>query len=242
MLGGLNLAREHGIDDGEPTWRMQVSLLEYLATRWQEPDDGLWEIRGDRQHFVHSKVLAWVAFDRMARTARGGDYDGPHERWQATADQIHAEVCERGFDPVRNTFTQYYGSSELDAATLLMSKVGFLPGDDPRMVGTIAQARADLGVEGFIRRYSTEAKSDGFTGSEGTFLACSFWLVEAMAAAGQIVEARELFENLLATANDLGLMAEEYDPYAGQQLGNFPQAYSHVGLINAALKLQNPHA
>ena len=239
VLAGLGYARDAGIEDGVPTWHMQRALLEHLGSIWRDPDDSLWEMRGERQHFVHSKVMAWVAFDRMATAARSDDYPGPADKWQGIADEIHAEVCAKGFDTDRNTFTQYYGSRELDASTLLLSKVGFLPGDDPRLVGTIDAVTAELGNDGFVRRYSTDSGEDGQSGTEGTFLACSFWLVEALAAAGRADQAREVFQRLLGVANDLGLFAEEYEPGQQRQLGNFPQAYSHVGLVNAALALQH---
>ncbi len=237
VLGGLDLARAHGIRDGDPTWRMQVATLDHLAGVWREPDEGLWERRGAPQHYVHSKVLAWVAFDRMARAVDKTGRDGDAVGWRRIADEIHAEVCDRGFDSARNTFTQYYGSDELDAATLLLPKVGFLPGDDPRIVGTIDAVHEELSRDGLVRRYSTESVDDGVGGNEGTFLACSFWLVEALVSAGRTESAETLFERLLAVANDVGLLAEQYDPDADQLLGNFPQAYSHVGLINAALAL-----
>ena len=240
VLGGLNLARDYGIKDGKPTWRMQVKMLEALRHKWSEPDDGVWEVRGGRQHFVHSKALAWVAFDRMAWAVRDGLGEGEADEWQQIADTIHAQVCAQGFDRERNTFTQSYGSKHLDAATLLLSKVGFLPGDDPRMLGTIDAITQDLGDGALFRRYSTEGGDDGLSGSEGAFLACSFWMVEAMAAGGRRDAARDLFERVVALANDVGLMSEEYAFDSAQMLGNFPQAYSHVGLVNAALLLDPP--
>ena len=242
VLGGLSLARDNGITDGEPTWQMQVALAEHLAQQWSEPDDSLWEMRGERRHFVHSKVLAWVGMNAVAGGARERGDDERAAAWQAVADEIHDQVCKRGFDAERNTFTQYYGSSELDAATLLLAKVGFLPGDDPRLVGTLDAVQRELGADGFVRRYSTGSGDDGVKGGEGTFLACSFWLVEAMVAAGRIDEARETFERLLDVRNDVGLLAEEWDVEGGRQLGNFPQAYSHVGLVNAALAIRDAEA
>lgn len=236
VLGSLSLARDYDIRDGHPTWRMQVELLDRLAEIWTEPDEGVWETRGEQQHFVYSKMQAWVAFDRMARAVREGKGEGDADRWQQIADEIHDQVCTRGFDEERNTFTQFYGSTELDASTLLMSKIGFLPGDDPRVLGTIDAVRRELADGVLVRRYSTDG-SDGFSQGEGAFLACSFWLVEALADAGRVDQAGELFDGVVALANDLGLLSEEYDPTAGQLLGNFPQAYSHVGLINAAVRL-----
>ncbi|MBE7188971.1 glycoside hydrolase family 15 protein [Jatrophihabitans endophyticus] len=242
VLGGLSLARDNGIKDGEPTWHMQIALAEHLAEHWSEPDDGLWEMRGERQHFVHSKVLAWVGMNAAARGARDRGEDERASAWQAVADTIHDEVCEKGFDAERNTFTQYYGSSELDAATLLMAKVGFLPGDDPRLVGTVDAVREELGSDGFVRRYSTSSGEDGVQGGEGTFLACSFWMVEALVVTGRLDEARRSFESLLDVRNDVGLLAEEWDVDGERQLGNFPQAYSHVGLVNAALAIRDAEA
>ncbi|WP_226030816.1 glycoside hydrolase family 15 protein, partial [Streptomyces hyderabadensis] len=204
------------------------------------PDEGLWEVRGGRRQFVHSKVMTWVALDRAVRTLEhhpelgGGDVDG----WRALRDEVHREVCEKGYDPVRNTFTQYYGSRELDASLLLVPRVGFLPPDDPRVVGTVDAVGAELTRDGLVRRYSTEGRQvDGLPGGEGTFLVCSFWYADALHATGRTKEARELFERLVGLANDVGLLAEEYDPVSGHQLGNFPQAFSHVGLVNTALAL-----
>ncbi|MFF4468790.1 glycoside hydrolase family 15 protein [Streptomyces sp. NPDC001599] len=240
VMDSLSLARLAGMRPRPQMWELQCALMEFLATAWREPDEGLWEVRGGRRQFVHSKVMTWVALDRAVRTLEhrpelgGGDLDG----WRALRDEVHREVCEKGYDPVRNTFTQYYGSQELDASVLLIPRVGFLPPDDPRVVGTVDAIGAELTRDGLVRRYSTEgAPVDGLPGGEGTFLVCSFWYADALHATGRTKEARKLFERLVGLANDVGLLAEEYDPVSGHQLGNFPQAFSHVGLVNTALAL-----
>jgi GH15 family glucan-1,4-alpha-glucosidase len=223
-------------------WSLQRALLTFLEKHWDEPDEGIWEVRGPRRHFVHSKVMAWAAFDRAVRAVEAG-MSGPAERWQAIRDQIHAEVCEKGYDEKRGAFTQYYGSSQLDAAVLLIPEVGFLPPDDPRVVSTVRAVQRELVTDGLVRRYQLpeadpgQLSPDGLPGSEGAFLACSFWLANALHMIGQDDEAAELFERLLALRNDLGLLSEEYDPRYGRQVGNTPQAFSHVPLIQAALNL-----
>ncbi|MGW4580284.1 glycoside hydrolase family 15 protein [Rhodococcus aetherivorans] len=214
-----------------PRWR---TLIEYVESIWDEPDDGIWETRGPRRHFTQSKVMAWVVFDRAVRLVERYNLDGPVERWRRLRDQIHNEVCERGFDPRRNTFTQYYGSEELDASVLTIPLVGFLPGTDERVTGTIDAVTRELGRNGFVSRYSTSRTDDGLPGDEGQFLACSFWLVSALALNGRVGQARTLFERLAALSNDLGLLAEEYDVGRDRQVGNFPQAFSHLTLIGAA--------
>ncbi|MEU9061212.1 glycoside hydrolase family 15 protein [Streptomyces sp. NPDC048430] len=239
VIDSLRLAREAGLDDKPHAWNLQLSLLGFLESTWREPDEGLWEIRGQRRHFVHSKVMAWVAADRAVRTLEENPgLPGDADRWRAMRDAVHAEVCEKGYDPVRNTFTQYYGSQELDAATLLIVRTGFLPPDDPRVTGTVDAVSRELAHDGLIRRYSTEGVSvDGLPGDEGAFLACSFWLVDALTRTGRRDEAEVLFERLLELRNDVGLLAEEYDPVARRQLGNYPQAFSHIGLVNSAVDL-----
>ncbi|MFE6198369.1 glycoside hydrolase family 15 protein [Streptomyces sp. NPDC057838] len=243
VMDSLSLARESGLSPKPDVWAVQTALMDFLRENWQQPDEGLWEVRGGRRQFVHSKVMVWVAADRAVRTLEQhpelhGDLDG----WRALRDEVHREVCEKGYDPERNTFTQAYGSRELDAALLLIPRVGFLPPDDPRVIGTIDAVREELDHGGLLRRYSTTdsevpADVDGLPGSEGTFLVCSFWLADALFMTGRTKEARELFERLVGLANDVGLLAEEYDPVAGRQLGNFPQAFSHIGLVNTALAL-----
>ena len=213
-------------------------VLEYLSTAWRQPDEGLWEVRGGPQHFVHSKVMAWVAFDRAAKGVVEGAYDESQQRWREIADEIHAEVCERGFDRDLNSFVQAYGSKRLDASLLLIPLVGFLPASDPRVRGTLQAIEDKLLIDGeFVLRYETENSGDGLPPGEGAFLACSFWLVDNYILQGRYLVARTVFERLLARCNDVGLLAEEFDPQNGRMLGNFPQAYSHVGLINCALNL-----
>jgi GH15 family glucan-1,4-alpha-glucosidase len=239
VMDSLSLARLAGLSPKGDMWALQSALMTYLESAWRQPDEGLWEVRGGRRHFVHSKVMVWVAADRAVRTLEAnprlrGDLDG----WRAMREQVHREVCEKGYDPGRNTFTQYYGSRELDASLLLVPRVGFLPPDDPRVTGTVDAIRDELGHSGFVRRYSTvESDVDGLPGSEGTFLACSFWLADALHMTGRTKEARELFERLVDLSNDVGLLSEEYDPVAGTLLGNVPQAFSHIGLVNTALAL-----
>ncbi|GAA2951079.1 MULTISPECIES: glycoside hydrolase family 15 protein [Streptomyces] len=239
VIDSLRVAREAGLDDKPHAWNLQLSLLGFLESAWREPDEGLWEIRGERRHFVHSKVMAWVAADRAVRTLEENpQLPGDADRWRTMRDAVHAEVCARGYDPERNTFTQYYGSRELDASVLLIVRTGFLPTDDPRVVGTVDAVRAELASDGLVRRYSTEGASvDGLPGEEGAFVVCSFWLVDALLRTGRREEAEELFEELLSLRNDVGLLAEEYDTVAGRQLGNFPQAFSHIGLVNSAVDL-----
>ncbi|MET9346566.1 glycoside hydrolase family 15 protein [Streptomyces termitum] len=239
VMDTLSLAREAGIPARRHAWNLQLSLLGFLESHWREPDEGLWEVRGPRRHFTHSKVMAWVAADRAVRTLEADpSLPGEPDRWRALRDEIHAEVCAKAYDPGRNTFTQSYGSAELDAATLLIPRVGFLPPEDPRVAGTVDAVRAELTHHGLLRRYSPgEGSVDGLPGQEGTFLVCSFWLADALRMTGRTREARELFERLAGLVNDVGLLAEEYDPATGRQLGNFPQAFSHIGLVGTALAL-----
>ncbi|MEV7994634.1 glycoside hydrolase family 15 protein [Streptomyces sp. NPDC086077] len=239
VMDSLSLARISGMAVRPHMWQLECALMEFLRSAWRQPDEGLWEVRGGRRHFVHSKVMVWVAADRAVRTMeRDPELKGDLEGWREFREEVHREVCERGYDPERNTFTQYYGSRELDAATLLIPRVGFLPADDPRVRGTIEAVRAELCQGGFLHRYSAERTAvDGLPGGEGTFLVCSFWLADALHMTGRTQEARELFEQLVGLTNDVGLLAEEYDPVAGRQLGNFPQAFSHIGLVNTALAL-----
>ncbi|QIJ61923.1 glycoside hydrolase family 15 protein [Streptomyces sp. JB150] len=239
VMDTLSLARSAGMELLPQAWDIQRSMVDFLSRAWREPDEGLWEVRGGRRHFVHSKVMVWVAADRAVRALeRYPQLRGDRERWEALRDEVHREVCERGYDPARNTFTQSYGSRELDAALLLIPRVGFLPSDDPRVLGTIDAVRKELSHGGLMRRYSVlHTTVDGLPGDEGTFLVCSFWLADALHLTGRTEEARELFEHLVGLVNDVGLLAEEYDPSTGRQLGNFPQAFSHIGLVNTALAL-----
>ena len=222
-----------------PRWR---TIVEYVETIWRQPDDGIWESRGPRRHYTYSKVMAWVVFDRAVRLAEQFELEAPLDRWKETRDEIHQEVCEQGYDPERRTFTQYYGSKELDASVLNIPLVGFLPGTDERVTGTIDAISRELGRDGFVSRYSTADTDDGLSGDEGQFLACSFWLVSALALNGRVEEARALFERLLGLTNDLGLLAEEYDVKRQRQVGNFPQAFSHLTLIGAATAISAAEA
>ena len=214
-----------------PRWR---AIIEYLETIWRQPDDGIWEARGPQRHYTYSKVMAWVAFDRAVGLAERFGLEAPLGRWRQVRDEIHTEVCEHGYDPERRTFTQYYGSKELDASVLNIPIVGFLPGDDDRVTGTIDAVWRELGRDGFVSRYSTAETDDGLPGDEGQFMACSFWLVNALARNGRVEDARSLFERMIGLSNDLGLLAEEYDVTRRRQVGNFPQAFSHLTLILAA--------
>jgi GH15 family glucan-1,4-alpha-glucosidase len=237
ILDGLALARNAGISTHDNAWDMQVALMNHLEGTWDQPDNGLWEMRGPRRHFTHSKVLAWVAADRMASAVRAHHLYGPADRWEALGDTIHADVLAHGYNPDRNTFTQSYDAPGLDAALLMIPRVGFLPPDDSRVLGTIAAIQNELTEGGFVKRYETSTSDDGLPGGEGLFLACSFWLVDALHLAGQQTEATQLFERLLALRNDVGLLSEEWDPHTGRQLGNTPQAFSHFPLVTSALQL-----
>jgi GH15 family glucan-1,4-alpha-glucosidase len=227
-----------GIPLSERARAVRPVVLEYLSKAWRQPDEGIWEVRGGAQHFVHSKVMAWVAFDRAANVMESEAYNESGQRWREIADEIHAEVCERGFDRDLNSFVQAYGSKRLDANLLLIPLVGFLPATDPRIQGTLRAVEDKLLIDGeFVLRYESDNSGDGLPQGEGVFLACSFWLVDNYILQGRYAEARKLFARLLSRCNDVGLLAEEFDPLTGRMLGNFPQAYSHVGLINCALNL-----
>jgi GH15 family glucan-1,4-alpha-glucosidase len=231
-------ALKSGMQLPERARALRPVVLEYLATAWREPDEGIWEVRGGPQHFVHSKVMAWVAFDRAAHELEAQAYNEPAERWRAIADEIHAEVCERGFDRNLGSFVQAYGSKRLDASLMLIPLVGFLPATDPRVRGTLRAIEDRLLIDGeFVLRYEPDNPADGLPAGEGAFLACSFWLVDNYILQGRYAEARRLFDRLLSRCNDVGLLSEEFDPMTGRMLGNFPQAFSHVGLINSALNL-----
>ncbi|MGO8959240.1 MAG: glycoside hydrolase family 15 protein [Streptosporangiaceae bacterium] len=245
VIDALTLGRQAGLGFDKHTWSLQRQLLDFLEKHWHEPDEGIWEVRGPRRHFVHSKVMAWVAFDRAIHLVEQGN-PGPVERWRAIRDEIHAQVCDQGYDTARGVFTQYYGSAELDASVLLIAEVGFLPPDDPRVESTVWVIKRELMRDGLVLRYTQPAKAvqegaradvDGLPGAEGAFLACSFWLVNALHLIGEYDEAVSVFERLLALRSDLGLLSEEYDPRYGRQVGNTPQAFSHVPLIQAALNL-----
>ncbi len=237
VLDCLALTRNALLNQPDDAWDVQLALMEHLETAWQRPDNGLWEVRGPRRHFTHSKIMAWVAADRMVKGIRNFGLPGPADRWEALRDTIHADVMAKGFDAGRNTFVQTYGRPELDASLLLIPRVGFLPPDDPRVIGTIEAIERELMHDGFLLRYRPEESDDGLPGGEGVFLACSFWLVEALLGAGRRREARELFERLLALRNDVGLLSEEWSVEANRQLGNTPQAFSHFALVLSALEL-----
>ncbi|GLY91669.1 glycoside hydrolase family 15 protein [Actinoallomurus iriomotensis] len=240
VADSLFLALNSGIQQERHAWSLQSSMMGFVERHWSDPDEGLWEVRGPRRHFVHSKVMTWVAVDRAVRMVENFDRRGPVERWRALRDEIHREVCAKGFDAERGTFTQSYGSRELDAALLLIPRVGFLPPNDPRVIGTVEAVQRELTSDGFVQRYATgddEHGVDGLPGREGAFLACSFWLAGALQQIGRAKEARDLFERLLDLRNDVGLLAEEYDPRLKRQVGNFPQAFSHVPLVLTAYDL-----
>jgi GH15 family glucan-1,4-alpha-glucosidase len=238
VLDALYLARCAGMEADTASWSLQCALIAHLETIWDQPDDGIWEVRGGRRHFTHSKVMAWVAFDRAIRSAQEFGLDAPDiGRWRRVRDTIHREVLNRGFDRDKNSFVQSYGSSDLDASLLLLPIVGFLAPDDPRVVGTVTAVERELLDHGLVLRYRTDKGTDGLPSGEGAFLACSFWLADNYVLMGRKDDARALFERLIALRNDVGLLAEEYDPVGNRQLGNFPQAFSHLALVNTAYNL-----
>jgi GH15 family glucan-1,4-alpha-glucosidase len=237
VMDTLHVASKYGLETDQDAGRMQTELMDFLESAWKQPDDGIWEVRGDRRHFTHSKVMAWVAADRAVKAVLHNRLDGPPDRWRALRDEIHRDVCANGFDPERNSFVQCYGSKALDASLLMIPLVGFLPATDPRVVSTVGAIQKELVRDGLVMRYSTESGVDGLPAGEGAFLACTFWLADNLALAGRYGEARGIFERLLALRNDVGLLAEEFDPAHGRQVGNFPQAFTHVGLLNTAHNL-----
>ncbi|MGC9540520.1 glycoside hydrolase family 15 protein [Streptomyces sp. UG1] len=239
VLDTLHLARDTGLAPHDTAWDLQRALLDHLEGRWAEPDNGLWEVRGPRRHFVHSKVMAWAAADRAVDTVLHHGLPGPVDHWRTLRDTIHAEVCAHGYDAERGTFTQFYGSRGLDAALLLLPRVGFLPWEDSRIHGTVEAVQRELCEDGLLLRYHPESDGgvDALPGTEGTFLACTFWLADALHGIGRSDQARAVFEHLLSLRNDVGLLSEEYDPRAHRQLGNTPQAFSLVGLVNTARSL-----
>jgi GH15 family glucan-1,4-alpha-glucosidase len=236
-MAAFQMAREVGLEESEDSWALQVALVDELADHWQAPDHGLWEIRGPEQHFTHSRVMVWVAFDRAVRAIEKHGLPGPVDRWRTARDAVRAEVLAQGYDAQRNTFTQHYDTSAVDASLLMLPAVGFIDGDDPRMLGTIAAVEEELMYEGLLLRYRTETGVDGISGGEHPFLACSFWLVTAYALAGLDDKAHALMERLLTIPNDVGLLPEEYDPVRQRFVGNFPQAFSHLALVGAAVAL-----
>jgi GH15 family glucan-1,4-alpha-glucosidase len=241
-LDALHLAREAGMGRDD-AWELQVALMEHLEGNWQAADNGLWEIRGPVRAFTHSKLMAWVAADRMTRAVTEQGLSGPAPRWSALRDTICADILEHGYDYVAGTFTQSYGSTNVDASLLLIPRVGFLPGTDPRVLGTIKAVQQRLTVDGLVRRYDVDGTDDGLPGGEGLFLACSFWLVDALHGADRHAEATRLFGHLLSLRNDVGLLSEQWDPRSRRQLGNTPQAFSHFALVVSAVGLahERPH-
>jgi GH15 family glucan-1,4-alpha-glucosidase len=237
----MHESRQAGLAPDEDAWDVQRALMDFLEGHWQRPDLSLWEIRGDPRQFVHSKVMAWAGVDRAVEAVERAGLPGPVDRWRRLREDVHADVCENGFDADRGTFTQSYGSQGLDAALLLLPAVGFLPWDDPRVLGTIDAVQRELSVDGLLLRYDPSADGgvDGLPGREAAFLACSFWLADALGATGRRDEATALFERLLGLRSDLGLLSEEYDTRARRQVGNTPQAFSHVGLVNTARHLSH---
>lgn len=237
IMDTIHQARTFNLELREDGWGLERALLDHLETVWRKPDEGIWEVRGDPRHFVHSKVMAWVAFDRAVRAVEDFGHEGPVERWRALRDEIHSEVCARGYDERVGAFVQSYGEEALDASVLLIPLVGFLPADDPRMISTVAAIQDRLTRDGLVLRYDPKETDDGLGGEEGVFLACSFWLADNLLLQGRREEAQALFERLLGLCNDVGLLAEEYEPKAGRQLGNFPQAFSHFAIIDTAFNL-----
>jgi GH15 family glucan-1,4-alpha-glucosidase len=238
LMDALYVARRAGLEPEPAAWALQRHLVGYLESVWRQPDEGIWEVRGGRRHFTHSRVMAWVALDRSIKAAETMGLEAPLDRWRKIRQEIHDDVCANGFDPDRGAFVQYYGSKDLDASLLRIPLVGFLPPDDPRVTGTVAAIERELVVDGFVVRYATaEGGTDGLPPGEGAFLPCSFWLVDALAQTGRGEEARRLFKRLVALGNDVGLLSEEYDPVARRLVGNFPQAFTHVALVNSATNL-----
>ena len=237
LMDALYQACKGGLARHDIAWGLQRTLLDHLEKVWVQPDEGIWEVRAAQRHFTHSKVMAWVAFDRAVKMVEGMGLPGPVERWRELRARIHADVCAQGFSRKRNAFVQCYGSEELDASLLQIAITGFLPPEDPRVKGTVAAIQRDLTEDGFVLRYRTHETVDGLPPGEGVFLACSFWLADNLCMLGRWDEARELFERLVGLTNDVGLLAEEYDPAAKRFLGNFPQAFSHVALVNTAMNL-----
>jgi GH15 family glucan-1,4-alpha-glucosidase len=236
-MDALYQARRGGLRENKRAWAVQCALLDHLKSIWSHRDEGIWEVRGGAKHFTYSKIMAWVAYDRAIKSAAEFGMKGPVDEWETQRAAIHDEVCRRGYDEKRKTFVQVYGEPQLDASLLLIPAVGFLPPDDPRVISTIQAIESELLQDGFVRRYDTETTKDGLPPGEGMFLACSFWLADAYHLIGRDAEAKALFERLLALRNDVGLLSEEYDISRRRLVGNFPQAFSHVALVNTAHNL-----
>ncbi|VVD92842.1 glucoamylase [Pandoraea iniqua] len=238
VMDALHQARLGGLTPDDATWEVQTKLVAHLETVWRKPDEGIWEVRGGRQHFTYSKVMAWVAFDRAIKSAERFNLPGPVDHWRKLCQEIHTDVCTHGFDKTHNAFMQAYGSDEMDASALMIPLVGFLPPDDPRVIGTVEAVERELMRDGLVQRYRTSRVDDGLPAGEGAFLACSFWMVDCLVMLGRQRDARKLFERLLSLRNDVGLLAEEYDTHHKRQVGNFPQAFSHIALVHAAIRLE----
>ena len=237
VMEALHQARDGGLAGAPQSWALQCSIIQHLGNIWQQPDEGIWETRGGRKHFTYSKVMTWVAFDRMIKDAEEHGLEGPVEKWKVTRDAIRDMILDKGFHVGKNSFTQHFDTDELDASLLLIPLVGFLPHDDERVLGTTAAVERELYKDGYVLRYNTEDESDGLPPGEGAFLACSFWLVDNWNMQGRRSDAIALFDRLLSLRNDLGLLSEEYDPAAKRMTGNFPQAFSHTALIASAMNL-----
>jgi GH15 family glucan-1,4-alpha-glucosidase len=238
LLDAMYQSRRIGLPPEPAAWNLEKNIVEFLETAWKKPDEGIWEVRGPRRHFTHSKVMAWVAFDRAIKMVEKFEVEGPVERWRTLRDAVHNEVCEQGFDREKNSFVQYYGSTEPDASLLMIPLVGFLPAEDSRVAGTVACIERELLHDGFVRRYRTHPEIDGLPPGEGVFLPCTLWLADNYVLLGRRKEAEKVFERMLGLCNDVGLISEEYDPQTGRLVGNFPQAFTHVGLINTAMNLR----
>jgi GH15 family glucan-1,4-alpha-glucosidase len=238
VMDTMHLARQAGLPEDENAWRIQRDLVKFLESGWKEPDEGIWEVRGPRRHFTHSKVMAWVGVDRAVKAVEKFRLAGDVNAWRALRDEIHADICRQGFDPQRNAFVQYYGSNDPDASLLVLPLVGFLPANDPRIKGTVELIQRELADGPFVYRYPTAQHVDGLPAGEGAFLLCTFWLADNLALQGCHAEARRILEQMLDLRNDVGLLPEQYSIVDKRFLGNFPQAFSHVGLINTARTLR----
>jgi GH15 family glucan-1,4-alpha-glucosidase len=241
LMDAMHVSRRLGLPPDENAWRVQRALMDFLESAWRQPDEGIWEVRGPRRHFTHSKVMAWVAVDRMVKAVERFGLDGPVGQWREMRSMIHDEVLRKGFHPGQNSFVQYYEGEELDASLLMIPLVGFLPAADPRVRGTVEAVERCLMVDGLVKRYLTRPEVDGLPHGEGTFLACTFWLADNLQMIGRHDDALRIFERLLALRNDVGLLSEQYDPQSRLLLGNFPQAFSHISLINTACNLSRVH-